>query len=206
MDSNKLRPPPVSAQGRSVMNARVEGFRLIVVPPAATTLGETPGHSVPGESPVEAKNTTPDLINFESKLVSPENSPPPQLLETSPPPAVATRLAATVSAASRFERLFDAASTRMILALGAIACAHSMSRDASSSHPPVGSCGGLIPLAKTLLKFAVGRPNWAEKVARSVAAFGSSKASTMAITLLPPDGLRVAVVGLQPETRVETKK
>ena len=43
------------------MNARVAGFRLIVVPPAATTLGETPGHSVPGESPVEAKNTTPDL-------------------------------------------------------------------------------------------------------------------------------------------------
>src|SRR5438067_8660279 len=139
MGSNRLRPPPVSAQGRSVINAKLDGFRLIVVPPAATTLGETPGHSVPGRSPVDAKNTTPDLMNFESKLVSPENSPPPQLLETSPPPAAETRLAATVSAASRLERLFDAASTRMILALGAIACAHSMSRDSSSSHPPVGS-------------------------------------------------------------------
>src|SRR5215471_6696001 len=139
MDSNKLRPPPVKVQGRSMIKAKVDGFRLIVVPPAATTLGETLGHSVPGESPVEAKNTTPDLINVESKLVSPENSPPPQLLETSPPPAPAARLAATVSAASRLERLFDAASTRMILALGAIACAHSISRDASSSQPPVGS-------------------------------------------------------------------
>src|SRR5947208_16865913 len=206
MDSNTLRPPPVSAQGRSVMNARVEGFRLIVVPPAATTLGETPGHSVPGESPVEAKNTTPDLINFESKLVSPENSPPPQLLETSPPPAAATRLAATVSAASRLEKLFEAASTRTILALGAIACAHSMSRDASSSHPPLGSGGGLTPFAKTLLKFAAGKPNWVENIARSVAALGSSKASTMAITLLPPDGLRVALKGLQPATRVATRK
>src|SRR5216117_3182957 len=206
MDSNTLRPPPASAQGRSVINARVEGFRLIVVPPAATTLGETLGHSVPGESPVEAKNTTPDLINFESKPVSPENSPPPQLLETSPPPADATRLAATVSAASRLERLFDAASTRMILALGAIACAHSMSRDSSSSHPPVGSCGGFVPLAKTLLKFAAGKPNCAENFAKSVAAFGSSNASTMAITLLPPAGLTVAVSGLHPDTRVETRK
>src|SRR5678816_156371 len=139
MDSKTLRPPPVSVHGRSAINANVEGFRLIVVPPAATTLGETPGHSVPGESPVDAKNTTPDLTNLLSKLASLENSPLPQLLETSPPPAAATRLAATVSAASRLERLFDAASTRMILALGAMACAHSMSRDASSSHPPVGS-------------------------------------------------------------------
>src|SRR3954471_21704516 len=130
MDSKRLRPPPVSAHGRSVINARVEGFRLIVVPPAATTLGETLGHCVPGESPVDAKNTTPDLINVESRLVSPANSPPPQLFDTSPPPAAATRLAATVSAASRLERLFDAASTRMIFAVGAIACAHSISRDA----------------------------------------------------------------------------
>src|SRR6478672_8813048 len=100
MDSKTLRPPPVSAQGRSAMNAKVEGFRLMVVPPAATTLGETLGHSVPGESPVEAKNTTPDLINVASRVVSPENSALPQLLETSPPPAAATRLAATVSAAN----------------------------------------------------------------------------------------------------------
>jgi hypothetical protein len=63
----------------------------------------------------------------------------------------------------------------------------------------------LTPLAKTLLKFAAGKPNWIEKVARSVAALGSSKASTIAITLLPPEGLRVAVVGLQPDTLVETK-
>src|SRR5215467_12174102 len=139
MVSNRLRPPPVSVQGRSVMNARVDGFRLMVVPPAATTFGETLGHSVPGESPVEAKNTTPDLMNVASKLVSLENSPLPQPLETSPPPAAATRLAATFSAASRLERLFEAGSTRMILALGAIACAHSISRDASSSQPPVGS-------------------------------------------------------------------
>src|SRR5436309_15072061 len=68
MDSNKLRPPPVSAQGRSVINARVEGFRLIVVPPAATTLGATLGHAVPGKSPVEAKNTTPDWITGLDKV------------------------------------------------------------------------------------------------------------------------------------------
>jgi hypothetical protein len=57
-----------------------------------------------------------------------------------------------------------------------------------------------------LLKLAAGKPNWIEKVARSLAALGSSKASTMAITLLPLDGLRVAVKGLQPDTRVDTRK
>src|SRR5437762_11762403 len=88
----------------------------------------------------------------------------------------------------------------MGLALGAIACAHSMSRDSSSSHPPVGSCGGFVPLAKTLLKFAAGKPNCAENFAKSVAAFGSSNASTMAITLLPPAGLTVAVSGLHPRS------
>src|SRR5215469_1380380 len=139
MDPNRLRPPPASAQGRSAINERVEGLRLTVVPPAATTLGETPGHSVPGESPVEAKNTTPDLINVESRPVSFANSPPPQLLETSAPPTAVKRLAATASAASRSEKLSDAASTRIILAPGAIACAHSISRDSSSSHPPLGS-------------------------------------------------------------------
>src|SRR5207237_10213133 len=104
MDSNKLRPPPVSAQGRSVINARVEGFRLIVVPPAATTLGATLGHAVPGKSPVEAKNTTQDWITCEWRLVSPENSPPPQQLESSPPPAAPTRRAAVASADPRFAR------------------------------------------------------------------------------------------------------
>src|SRR5205809_7102536 len=108
MDSNKLRPPPVSAQGRSVINARVEGFRLLVVPPAATTLGATLGHAVPGKSPVEAKNTTPDWRKCDSRLVSPDHPPPPPLLQTAPPRAAPTRRPAQVSPASRLVRLLDA--------------------------------------------------------------------------------------------------
>ena len=72
------------------------------------------------------------------------------------------------------------------------------------------SSGGILrrfnAAGKNFGEFAAGKPNWLEKIARSVAALASSKASTIAITLLPPDGLRDAVVGLQPATRVETRK
>jgi hypothetical protein len=45
--------------------------------------------------------------------------------------------------------------------------------------------------AKILWKSAGGNPNWAEKTARSLAALGASKASTIAIARDPADGFRV---------------
>src|SRR5216683_774810 len=65
-----------------------------------------------------------------SKAVSPLNSPPPQLMETS----VAPMLFAYETALNRFVSLLLAASTSTILAAGASAWAHSSS-DSSSTHP-----------------------------------------------------------------------
>src|SRR5258707_15360976 len=74
-------------------------------------------------------------MKCESFAVSPENSDPPQLLEISPPPAAATSLLAQSSATNRSVNEFEAASTKKILALGAIAWAHSISSACSPSHP-----------------------------------------------------------------------
>src|ERR1700735_2871320 len=79
---------------------------------------------------------------------------------------------------------------------------HSMASDVSGSEPPVGSWAGrvvvaTVPFANTTVKFAAGKPNCAEKVARSLAAVGSSKASTRAIAPPPPVGFCVVTFGLQ---------
>src|ERR1035441_945553 len=138
-------PPPAESHGYSDKNAPVEAVRRTVVPPAETTFAEVPGQIVPGPSPDEAKNTTFCLTKCESYDVSPENSLPPQLFDTSPPPAALTILLAMSSAVIRSAKLFDAASTSTICAPGAIACAHSTSNEASNSQP--GSYAGFLPLA-----------------------------------------------------------
>ena len=53
-------------RGRKLKDLVEEGLRLVLVPPAETTFGETLGHSVPGESPAEATNTTSFLLKVES--------------------------------------------------------------------------------------------------------------------------------------------
>src|SRR6478609_5274545 len=114
---NALGPAPASFQLDSLMKSPV-AVRLTVVPPAATTFGATAGKEGESLSPVEAKNTTFDLVNGEvnDELVSALNSSLPQLFETCPPPAAATRAAAFFSANRRSANELLAASTRITLA------------------------------------------------------------------------------------------
>src|SRR4051794_27189357 len=85
---NWLGPAPASLQLVSLRKSPAV-VRLTVVPPAATTFGNTAGQDGDRVSPVEAKNTTPALANGEVYVepVSPLNSAPPQLFDTCPPPA-----------------------------------------------------------------------------------------------------------------------
>src|SRR5260370_15862381 len=97
----------------------------------------------PPVSPLEAKYTAPVVCKkWESLEASLENSLPPQLIETCFGPA---RVLATSTAAKRFAKLLLAASTKTIFALGAIACAHSISSAASCAQPQLAR--GLLPLA-----------------------------------------------------------
>ena len=87
-----------------------------------------------------------------------------------------------------------AGSTSTILAPGAMAWAHSMSSELSKAQPAFG--GGVVqaplPLAYTLVKLGgAGMPKFVSKVARSEAAVGLSKASTMTIAPHPPVGCLV---------------
>src|SRR5207302_1393317 len=119
--SNWLGPPPVSGQVFSNRKVPEFGSREMVVPPAEITFGDALGHSAPGLSPEEATYTTPGVEKLPSCFVSFLNSPEPQLMETSPPPFVATRFDATSTAWNRLAKLFVLASTRKILAFGAMA-------------------------------------------------------------------------------------
>ena len=90
-------------------------------------------------------------------------------------------------------KLVELASTKMMLALGASAWAHSTSSDSSNSQPPVESTavGGVPPVCDTFVNFGgSGRPNAKSNLARSLelkftselfTSFGSSKASMIAI-------------------------
>src|SRR5260370_10960757 len=122
----------------------------------------------PPVSPLAAKYTTPSCWKWESMEASVENSPPPQLMDTSPRPLGLARtwLVATSTAANKSTKLLVAASTRTIFALGAMAWAHSMSSAASCDQPQF--TAGCEPLAKTFLKalFSAGAgvgPNLVEK-------------------------------------------
>ena len=119
-------------------------------------LGEDAGYWGPVPlSPEEAVYRVPWRVKVESKLVSEENSTPPQLMDTS----VAPRRLAAATAEVRSSKLALAASTRTILAPGASAWAHSMSSDSSSAQPA--STGG-VPCGsrreKHVLVVHVGRP------------------------------------------------
>src|SRR6266705_4254681 len=105
----------------------------------------------PPVSPLAAKYTTPSCWKWESLEASVENSLPPQLMETSPRLALArTWLVATSTAENKSTKLLVAASTRTILEMWDMACAHSMSSVASCDQPQF--TAGCEPLAKTFLK------------------------------------------------------
>ena len=82
------------------------------------------------ESPVAARKVTPGTWKVESRLNSSADSDPPQLMETTEAslPAVAT-------AEKRSGSKLVFASTRMMLAAGAMAWAHSMSIAISVLQP-----------------------------------------------------------------------
>ena len=77
--------------------------------------------------------------------------------------------------------LAELASTKRIVALGAMACAHSTSSEISKPQSALVVGSLAPPVWLTILKFAAGRPNFASKAAKSLAMFGSLYASTMAI-------------------------
>src|SRR6266478_4794522 len=94
---------------------------------------------------------------FASVPVSVLNSPPPQLMETTTTPGW---LAAKRTAVKRLLVELVVASTRRILALGAIAWAHSTSSAISLAHPPLGDGRGVVPpVWFTLVRVGSGRPN-----------------------------------------------
>src|SRR2546427_5582691 len=130
----------------------------------------------PPVSPLAAKYTTPRFWKCASKLVSLENSPLPQLIDTSPfLPPVVTWLVATSTAWNRSAKLLVADSTRIIFAFGAMACAHSISSAAFCAQPQL--VRGCLPLPNTCLKhpFAFvqeGSLNFEENTPRSFSAVG----------------------------------
>src|SRR5271156_1770089 len=96
---------------------------------------------------------------------------------------------ATSTPLNKSLKLLLAASTRMILAFGAMACAHSMSRDISTDQ--FAFAAGRCPVAYILLKspllvVAAGREYCLLKTPRSDSAFASSYASTMVIVCPAP--------------------
>src|SRR5262245_38643229 len=87
-----------------------------------------------------------------------------------------------------------------------MACAHSRSSAASSSQPPLGSCAGLTPFAKTTVRLGAFKPNCVEKVCKSFNAVGAWKATTTAIAPNPPVGFAVTTFGLQEEEVLGTRE
>ena len=145
-----------------------------MVPPTLTTSGETAGHSAPAappSSPEAAMNVTFGLAKYAavSYAVSPLNSLPPQLIETT-----FACFAAVCTAVIRSLVLAELASTRTIFAPGAAAWAHSTS-SAISSDQPASVWGSLVvwPDWFSTVRFAAGRLYSLSNVARSAAMFGS---------------------------------
>src|SRR5882724_10609508 len=93
-----------------------------VVPPTARTFGNAAGYDAGAPlSPDDARNVTPawpvGVRKELSNVASPENSPPPKLIDTATTPG---RLAAKRTAANKFESEASFASTSKILAFGAM--------------------------------------------------------------------------------------
>src|SRR5262249_1528436 len=112
-------------------------------PPTPTTVGTAAGHSTPiwvcwgvfhaPKSPEEATKVTPvwpaGVVKIESYAVPAADSGEPQLIESTETPGW---LRSQSTAVRRSCPPIDAAATRMMLALGATACAHSTSIACSS--------------------------------------------------------------------------
>src|SRR6516164_8238797 len=108
-------------------------------------------------SPDPATKVTPGwpagVVKNESREVSMEYSGRPKLIDTTDTPGWS---AAHCTAEKRLDSPASLASTSRIVAPGAIACAHSTSRDSSSSQPPEGSTEGERPLTVSLATVSVG--------------------------------------------------
>src|SRR5438552_3502186 len=106
-------------------------------------------------SPEEARKVTPvwpdGVTNVLSNEASLENSPPPQLMDTATTPGWR---AAVVTAANRLLNELLSASTRRMLAPGAMAWAHSTSRAISLIQPLFGPGSWLPPRWSILAKGA----------------------------------------------------
>src|SRR5580692_9026529 len=125
------------------------------------------------------------------------SAPLPQLLETA---STSGALDAVRSAVARSDIEAEFASTSTIEQLGQIPETMSRSSDSSSSQPPLESDFGslLVPYSLTIFRqplavVQAGRPNFVRYRARSLAAFGSLKASTTAM-VSPPDALAASAV------------
>src|SRR6266852_6618021 len=89
----------------------------------------------------------PAWVMCESLPASLENSLPPQLIDSSLAPGC---WLPTSTALNKLVKLLVAASTKTIFALGAMACAHSISSAASCAHPQF--LRGCAPVAYTTWK------------------------------------------------------
>src|SRR5438105_4162153 len=133
-------------------------------------------------------------VKWCSKLASVENSPAPQLIETSVTPGSDE---ATSTAWNRSWNAAEAASTSTMRAWGAIAWAHSVSIADSSDQ--LGSTGAGVPEAYTTWNtvlvaavasedFSRGSPNWRAKRLKSWSAVAQWNALTIAMVPWPPKG------------------
>src|SRR5262245_7636688 len=125
----------VSVQPRLLLAVRSE------VPPTAVTNWEVAGNSEPVPlSPELTVIATPGWLKWESSVVWPEYSEPPQLLETYFAPIVTARS----SAAYRLASLAELASTSRMLQFGQIAETMSMSSEISPAQPASLAGNGLV--------------------------------------------------------------
>src|SRR6267143_2085723 len=108
------------------------------------------------ESPLAAKYTTPGLVKYASQLISWATSGSRQLILTTPPPALATRFAASLTAAQVGSVLTCLDSTRKILAFGAMAWAHSISNASSTNQFEY--TGGFVVPGHLTVRLASGMP------------------------------------------------
>ena len=116
-------------------------------------------------SPAEATKVTPVVEKTEFEEVSLLASDQPKLIETTLAPLVA----AFLIAANKSELLWLAAWTTTILAPGAIAWAHSISRASSLSQLLVPAVSVAPPLKSTFRKLGgSGMPNWASNMPKSL--------------------------------------
>ena len=180
---------------------RWSGAANSCVPPTAVTSGSLAGELaaliqlLPSQlgwaepsSPLEAKRVIPLRVAslntwccWRAIFGSTQPSASPKLCEMTSPTLLSTAhfVAARMSASS-----FDLARTSSILAPGAMACAHSTSREISADQPtmlPSVASNGVSPCGASWWKTGSGSPKAASNAARSSLMSGFWKASTITI-------------------------